>query len=871
MAKYKTPEMVWTSQDLNQEWRRFCRQASCILDGPLHDKEDSVKVSYLKMWVGDKGLDVFEGFQFAKPEDAAKLTIVMKKFEAYCAPRKNHIMAALKFSERRQADSESFDSFVTDLKILVKDCGYQEEERMVRDAIVFRCKHTKVREKCLDLADTLTLEKAVEIGRNHETNLTSLKKLAKDEDPTVNALNKEKRQTRNRRQQSNKGTNKQDSAKTATDAKSSKQNRKKPNEKCGRCGYDRTHKKCPAMGQQCGFCKKMNHYSKLCRSKEVHNLQEVDDPDNSEDDSPLFVYSVGSDCGPEDEQFYETVEVQDTQVRFQLDSGAKANVMSLKTYTKLKHGPLPPLKKTRTVLISFSKHKLKPHGEVVLTTRYKDKVENVKFFVVEPEVESVLSGNTCIKLGLLKRVYQMASQELPSRRVELEDYPELFTGLGCLPGSYHIELAEGAVPVIHPPRKVPVPLRAKVIEELKRMEKLGVIVRQEEPTEWVNSLVVVQKPTGAVRLCIDPRDLNAAMKRSHYPMKTVDEVASRLQGANTFSILDAKSGFWQLKLDEESSRLCTFNTPIGRYRFRRLPFGVKCAPEIFQRTMDQMVEDLDGVEVIMDDVIVAGDETTHDERLKTFLERALKQGLKLNKEKCKIRQTQVPYVGHLLTAEGLKIDPQKVKAIQEMPEPQSKEDVKRLLGFVQFLSRYLPSLSTVDAPLRELEKADVLFHWDHPQKESFEKIKQLVSEAPILQYYDVRKPVKIQCDASGKGLGAVLLQDDKPVCYASRALTDTETRYAPIEVEMLAVVFACRKFHQYIYGRSVVVETDHKPLQAISTKPLSQVPLRLQKMVLNVRGYDVEIRYIPGVKQVLADTLSRASVTNADGEAYEEF
>ena len=380
------------------------------------------------------------------------------------------------------------------------------------------------------------------------------------------------------------------------------------------------------------------------------------------------------------------------------------------------------------------------------------------------------------------------------------------------------------------------------------MEELGVIVRQEEPTEWVNSLVVVQKPNGAVRLCIDPRYLNTAMKRSHYPIKTVDEVASRLQGANTFSILDAKSGFWQLKLasrlqgantfsildaksgfwqlklDEESSRLCTFNNPIGRYRFTRLPFGVKCAPEIFQRTMDQMVEDLDGVEVIMDDVIIAGDDTTHDERLCKFLERASKQGLKLNKEKCKIRQTEVPYVGHLLTAEGLKINPQKVKAIHEMSEPQN---VKRLLGFVQFLSRYLPSLSTIDAPLRELEKSDALFHWDYPQKTSFEKIKQLVSQAPILQYYDVTKPVTIQCDASGKGLGAVLLQDGKPVCYASRALSDTETRYAPIETEMLAVVFACRKFHQYIYSRSVLVETDHKPLQAISTKPLSQVPLRL--------------------------------------------
>ena len=161
------------------------------------------------------------------------------------------------------------------------------------------------------------------------------------------------------------------------------------------------------------------------------------------------------------------------------------------------------------------------------------------------------------------------------------------------------------------------------------MEKLRVIVRQEEPTEWVNSLVVVQKPNGSVRLCIDPRYLNAAMKRSHYPMKTVDEVASHLQGANTFSILHAKSGFWQLKL--ESSLLCTFNTAIGHCRFTGLPFGLNCAPEIFQRIMDHLVEDLDDIEVIMDDVIMAGDETTHDERLQKFLERASKNGLKTEK------------------------------------------------------------------------------------------------------------------------------------------------------------------------------------------------------------------------------------------------
>ena len=715
----------------------------------------------------------------------------------------------------------------------------------------------------------MTLEKAIEIGRNHEANLTSLKKLAKDEDPSVNSISQGK--FRQQVPRSRRFSGKRPKG---------YREREKPDENieskdmCGRCGLDKSHQRCPAIGQQCRKCLKMNHYAKVCRAKPVHKVQLEGTEDTCSEDSgddSFFVYSIGSTSKTKDEQFYEIVEVENTKVKFQLDSGAKVNVMSFKTYSNLKCKPLCPLKKTSTVLISFSKHKVKPCGEVLLKIKYKDKLEYVTFFVVEAEVESVLSGNTCVKLGLLKRVYQIVHREASLKKVELEDYPEMFKGLGCLPGRCHIQLKEGANPVVHPPRKVPIAQKEKVVEELRRMESLGVIVRQEEATDWVNSLVVVQKPNGSVRLCIDPRDLNDVIKRSHHPMKTVDEVASRLAGANTFSILDAKSGFWQLQLDEESSLLCTFNTPIGRYRFKRLPFGVKCAPEIFQRTMDRMVEDLEGVEVIMDDVVIAGDETTHDERLHNFMERASTQGLKLNREKCKIRQKEVPYVGHLLTAEGLKMDPKKVEAIQAMPKPNSKEDVKRFLGFVQFLSRYLPDLSTVDAPLRELEKADVLFHWDQPQQTSFEKIKQLVLQAPVLQYYDVTKPVIIQCDASGKGLGAVLLQEGKPVCYASRALTDTESRYAAIEAEMLAVVFACRKFHQYIYGRSVVVESDHKPLQAISSKPLSQVPLRLQKMVLDVRGYDVEIRYVPGSKQVLADTLSRASLPVTEQEIYEEF
>jgi hypothetical protein len=195
---------------------------------------------------------------------------------------------------------------------------------MVRDAIVFSCKHTKVREKFIDLADTLTLEKAIEIGRSHETNLASLKKLTKDEDPSINAIKPvqyRQRDPRNRRY-SNKLHTERENPSGGLDSMSK--------DRCGRCGFDKNHQKCPAMGQQCRRCQKMNHYAKVCRAKPVNNvqLQRKEDTSSEDSDSSLFVYAIESTIPSEDEQFYETVDVENIKVKFQLDSGAKANVMS---------------------------------------------------------------------------------------------------------------------------------------------------------------------------------------------------------------------------------------------------------------------------------------------------------------------------------------------------------------------------------------------------------------------------------------------------------------------------------------------------------------------------------------------------------------
>ena len=239
------------------------------------------------------------------------------------------------------------------------------------------------------------------------------------------------------------------------------------------------------------------------------------------------------------------------------------------------------------------------------------------------------------------------------------------------------------------------------------MEKQGIIASVTTPTAWVSSMVVVPKKNGKLRICLDPKDLNQAIQREHYPLPTIEDVATRLHGAKVFTKLDVKSGFWHVKLDEESSFLTTFNTPFGRYRWKRMPFGIRSAPEVFQRKMHELIEGMPHVEVVADDFVVVSYRSTpqeahldHDKNLTAFLKLCEQRGLKLNADKLKLRETQISFIGHLATAEGLRVDPAKVRAIQEMPPPTNKAGVQRLLGLARYLSNFLPNLSDLTKPLR---------------------------------------------------------------------------------------------------------------------------------------------------------------------------
>ncbi|XP_056142138.1 uncharacterized protein pogzb [Lampris incognitus] len=392
------------------------------------------------------------------------------------------------------------------------------------------------------------------------------------------------------------------------------------------------------------------------------------------------------------------------------------------------------------------------------------------------------------------------------------------------------------VNVIHQRAKFHQRIQRQVKKELDRMVKSGVTEEIQEPTPWCAAMVPVPKKNGEVRICVDLKQLNKVVKRKKYVLPTMDDILPELANAQVFSLLDAASGFWQLPLDEEIAKLTTFITPFGRYFFHRVPFGITSAPEIFQREMSKVLQHQEGVVVFMDDILVyANTPEEHEQRLQNTLQTLEEAGLQLNNEKCLLRQTQLRYLGHIIDKDGVRPDTAKVEAITQLGPPRNTTELRRVLGMVHYLGRYLPHLSEVTKPLNDLLRGDTAWVWSAVQDEAFRKVKLLISEATVLAFYDTTKPTIVSADASSHGLGGVLLQDHdgqlKPVAYCSRTLMDTD---------------------------SFTLHTDHKPLVPLfNNKDLDSVPLRCQRLLMRMMRFNPTAEYVPGKLLVVADTLSR--------------
>ena len=565
-----------------------------------------------------------------------------------------------------------------------------------------------------------------------------------------------------------------------------------------------------------------------------------------------------------DSQWSVVLSLNGKPTKFDIDTGAEVTAISKKAHREIGSPTLSPPERT---LRGPSQDELSVKGKFTATLGNGIRETEQELFVVE-DLHKHLLGRPAIKA--LDLVVRMGSVR-ESTKSPVIRYPNLFRGLGKLNGEYKIQLEEGAKPfAMTVPRRVAIPLMRPVKDELTRMEKLGVIIRVSEPTDWCAGMVVVPKGNGKVRICVDLTRLNKSVRRERHPLPAVEQSLAQLAGARVFSTLDANSGFWQIPLDRESTLLTTFITPYGRYCFHRLPFGVTSAPEHFQRRMSDVLTGLEGVVCMMDDVLVHGRTTEeHEERLDKVLQRLQEAGLTLNEQKCHFSQSQVKFLGQVVDSDGIRPDPDKVRAIREVQPPKNVSDVRRFLGMSNHLSKFAPNLAEKTKPLRELLNKSNQWVWGLPQQTAFAEIKQALETSPVLSLFDQSRETVVSADASSYGLGAVLLQKQpdeelKPIAYISRSLTPTEQRYAQIEKEALAFTWACERFSDYLLGMEFHIHTDHKPLVPLfGSKNLEELPIRVQRFRLRMMRFKFTISHVPGKSLLVADALSRAPCAEA--------
>ena len=754
-------------------------------------------------------------------------------------------------------------------------CDFREKEREIKDQVVFRCKSDRLRRKAL--REDLTLTQLLEAARAMEMS----EKQAKAMEGTETEYKVDKVEIK----RFGKGTgnyNKSD-------------REKKESEKvCFNCGGRWPHEnKCPAFKQKCRSCGELNHFARQCKKSQYkgRRLKAVKHDNDSEEEKISKIHKAGQrgkkdlDCrsssSSSDESYlyrleekkicqvsgicttraYADIEINGKKLKLQIDSGSDKNVLSEKDYEKIKKQVT--IHKTSLKLYPYnSKVPIKLLGKFSATIQSKHRYDVSTFYVAKGSESgtSLLSLETAVGLGVIKIINNLGQEGVSNEREKIQEKKVnrivekykakmLFHGVGRMKGvqvKLHVDKTVKPVAVRH--RRVPFALREKLEEELEKLEKDGIIESVYGPTEWVSPIVVAKKrDSEEIRMCVDMRQANRAIKRTRHVIPTLEELRYDVNGAVCFSKLDLAKGFHQLELHPDSRDITTFATHVGLKRFCRLLFGASSASEVFHNKIRESIADIRNVFNIHDDIFVYGKtDEEHNVALEAVLERLLSLGLTLKLSKCEFNKKQIKFFGLIFSKEGVSPDPEKVNAIKLAGKPANAKELSSFLGMASYSSSFISDFASIAAPLRELTHKDMNWEWKNVHEEAFQRLKTGLSENTIMTHYDPRKKVEVICDASPVGLGAMLMQEGKTVAYASRTLSSVEQRYSQIEKEGLAIMFGCLRFQIYLSGRTFVVVTDHKPLVPLFNNPRKLGPARIERIRLRLQGFNFTVIYRPG-------------------------
>ena len=851
----------------NNQWIQFKEKIDLYF--VASNITDARQQKALLLYIGGDELKLI--YETLDPTSEKNYTQAIAALDGHFVEKVNYTFERYNFRNTEQLPNESARNFITRLRTSVSKCDFDKysNEEAIIDTFIEKTSDPKLRRKLLR-ESKLTVTKVLQIAADVESAELHANVLEKQNN-TEEFVNKVRSQSNMKKDF--KSYNKSNNNEFRQPKKSYNSTLKCYG--CDRTGHLHGSEECPALNQLCNYCGMKNHFEVACQRKKRQPNFNRSNPSRPQNKFPAsrkdFSNVIQDEEDSDDEYLFSlnsvsdiTVKLDNYPISFLRDSGASINIIDSDTYEKLARNKSIELHPTKTKIFSYnSTQPIELNGVFYSNASYGNNHHLARVFVAaNKDAGCILGRETAVELGVisLKEVIHKVTSEDSDINNIITEFKDTFQGLGKMKDiEITFDIDETVKPVSQHLRRIPYHMRKKVEKKIRELIDLDIIEPVVGTTPWISPVVAIPKGE-EIRLVVDMRQPNQAIRRSHHPIPTLQELLVHFNGCKFFSKLDLLKGYHQLVLEEKSRYITAFVTHEGVFQYKRLVQGVNDAFTVYQYTIGQLFKQENLIQNICDDILIGGrDKDEHDRKLRKCLEILRDNNLTVNPEKCIFGAKEVSFYGHIISEDGIKPTDSIVEAILSFTEPINKKEVRSFLGLVNYLGIFINNLSTINAPLRKLIKENTRWNWGTKEKAAFHKLKTIVTSDLCITHFNPARETILITDAGKEGLGAILAQKQdndciKPISYASRSLTKQEMKYSQTEREALGVVWACEHYHLYLYGKPFTILSDHEPLKILYS-PKGKPSPRILRWGLRLQSYEFKIEYIKG-KMNPADILS---------------
>lgn len=876
-----------------------------------NEHQDKLKAKILINCIGSKYYQLISSLTAPDLPSTRSYTQLIKLLEDHLCPAPNIYTEQHKFLSRTQVSNESIAEYIASLRKLTSTCQFNCENidckksiasTFLRAQFIRGIIDSSIRERLLQESN-LTFDKACEVALALETTKIGNHEISKSFSEPVQMVRSTQNKTNNYTQQQKYQQTVRPSFKDLG-----------IDRLCLRCGLN-NHliRDCKRERSQlkCKSCFQAGHVSNVCiktltnnfkQSSNYSNIKAVTSDDARSSVQQENIDKIGQEPTMDDLGIYNMIDIHKNTMNskdyskftvyvklcskpqlFEVDSGSPVSIIC-KTDLDSLHLNMP-LEPTKARFRTYTGECFTPLGLLKLPVTYNGNTSTEELYVVNTPSAPIL-GRTWLR-HLNISINSIDCQELSKTKIEqikydiIQQYKDVFEAkIGTIPNyKCSLKVKPFLKPVFLKARPVPYALKDKVEKELQNLEDQGVITRTEY-SDWGSPLVIVPKPDGNVRLCIDYKvSLNPQLMDARYPIPKVDDIFYKMKGGKFYCTLDVHRAYHHLEVDDESKKLQTISTHKGSYLMNKLAFGVKTAPNEFQRVIDNAIQDLDGTAAYFDDIIIQGSTVAEcRDRLTRCLTKMRTLNLHINLDKCQFFESEINYLGHKISFDGLMKTTDKIRAITEAPQPTNVDELRSFLGLTAYYSKFIPNASTILHPLHDLLRKHKKFSWTNQCEQAFTQVKQEISSDRVLVPFDPDLPLTLATDASPVGISGVLSNIvngiERPITFISRSLTPAEKGYSQLDREALAVHWSFQKLYHYLIGKQFKLIVDNKPLQAIFN-PSKSLPAttgsRLLRYATFLNGFDFDIECRQSDLHQNADYFSRAPLPCTQATVDEDY